>query len=274
MLHGFLSPSVASNHGVCKPYRIPKMIAAKEYDEYFVPALFEPWARDLIRRAQVWKGDRVVDLACGTGIVACRIAGAGAAVTGVDSSAEQLEQAKVRAREESVPVTWSMRDFAATSLKAASFDLVTCQQGLQFAADRAAVVKEARRLLASGGRALFACWAALERQDGFREVEEIATKHFGPGAGKSTSMTEVELRGLLAKQFMAVQVETANRLVKFPEPERFARSVLAARAADRGGAMNDDAVAEAVAAISRFVVDDKLELQSSTIVGVGRVSAK
>lgn len=274
MLHGFLSPSVASNHPVCKPYRIPKMIEAKEYDEYFVPALFEPWARDLIRRAQVWKGDRVVDLACGTGIVACRIAGTGAQVIGVDSSADQLAQAEVRAREESVPVKWLMRDFAATSLKAASVDLVMCQQGLQFAADRAAVVKEARRLIASGGRAFFSCWAELAKQDGFREVEEIATKHFGAGDDKATSMTEVELRGLLTKQFMAVQVETTSRLVKFPEPERFARSVLTARAADRGGTMNDDAVAEAVAALAKFVVEDKLELQSAAIIGVGRVSAK
>ena len=88
MLHGFLSPSVASNHPVCKPYRLVNMNQAKEYDEYLVPALFEPWARDLIRRAQVWKGDRAVDLACGTGIVACRIAGSGAQVIGVDSSAD------------------------------------------------------------------------------------------------------------------------------------------------------------------------------------------
>ena len=73
------------------------MIESKEYDEYFVPALFEPWARDLIRRAEVWKGDRVVDLACGTGIVACRIAGTGAAVIGIDASADQLAQAKQRA---------------------------------------------------------------------------------------------------------------------------------------------------------------------------------
>jgi len=250
------------------------MINAKEYDEYFVPALFEPWARDLIRRAQIWKGDRAVDLACGTGIVACRIAGSGATVTGVDSSEENLEQAKIRAAEESVPVTWLQRDFASTSLRAASYDLLTCQQGLQFATDRAAVMKEARRLIASGGRAFFSCWAELSRQDGLREVEEIATKHFGPGDGKTTSMTEVELRGLLSKQFMAVQVETTSRLVKFPEPERFARSILTARAADRGGTMNDDAVAEAVAAIAKFVVDDRLELQSATIIGVGRVSAK
>jgi SAM-dependent methyltransferase len=250
------------------------MIEAKEYDEYFVPALFEPWARDLIRRAQVWKGDRVVDLACGTGIVACRIAGTGAQVIGVDSSADQLEQAKVRAHEEAVPVTWLMRDFTATTLKPASADLVTCQQGLQYATDRAAVVKEARRLLASGGRAVFSCWAELARQDGFRELEAIATAHFGSGDGAASSMTEAELRALFAPCFMAVQIETTSRLVRFPDPEHYARSMLTARAADRGGTMSDEAMTEAIAAIARYVMDGTLELQSAAIVAIGRVSAK
>jgi SAM-dependent methyltransferase len=250
------------------------VIESKEYDEYFVPALFEPWARDLIRRAQVWKGDRVVDLACGTGIVACRIAGTGAAVIGVDASADQLAQAKQRASDEAVPVTWLMRDFTATTLKSASVDLVTCQQGLQYATDRAAVVKEARRLIASGGRAVFSCWAELAGQDGFREVEAIATKHFGPGDGASTAMTEAELRALFAPHFMAVQIETTSRLVRFPDPERYARSMLTARAAERGATMNENAIAEAVAVLAQFIVDDKLELQSAAIVAVGRVSAK
>ena len=274
MQHGFLLTSVASNQPVCKPYTMFCVIEAVEYDEYFVPALFEPWARDLIHRALVWKGDRVVDLACGTGIVACRIAGAGAQVIGVDSSPDQLAQAQVRAREEAVPVTWLMRDFTATTLKSASADLVTCQQGLQFAPDRHAVVKEARRLIASGGRAVFSCWAELARQDGFREVEAIATRHFGPGDGAASSMTETELRELFASHFMAVQVETVTRLVRFPEPERFARSMLTARAADRGATMNHDSVVEAIAALAPFVVDDKLELKSAAIVTVGRVSAK
>jgi len=267
---------VASNPGVCKPYTIFSVssIEAKEYDEYLVPALFEPWARDLIRRAQVWKGDRVVDLACGTGIVACRIAGTGAQVVGIDASADQLAQAKVRAREENVPVTWLQRDFSATTLKSAAFDLVTCQQGFQFAIDRAAVVKETRRLLASGGRAVFACWAALAGQDGFREVEAVSARHYGPADGVASSMTEPELKALFAKHFIAVQVETATRIVRFPDPERFARSLLATKAAARGATPNDEAVAEALTALAPFLVGDQLQLQSAAIVAIGRVTAK
>lgn len=250
------------------------MIEAKEYDEYLVPHLFEPWARDLIRRAQVWKGDRVVDLACGTGIVACRIAGTGAAVIGIDANADQLAQAKVRQREESVPVTWMQRDFTATTLASTAFDLVTCQQGLQFATDRGAVVKEIRRLLASGGRALVSCWAALAMQDGFREVEEISARHYGAADGVASSMTEAELKTLFAKHFIAVQVETATRVVRFPDAEDFARRLLAAKAADQQATPNDAAIGEAVTALAPFVVEGQLELKSSAIIAVGRVSAK
>ena len=63
---------------------------AETYDSYLVPAIFEPWSRELIKRAQVWKGDSVLDVCTGTGIVACRIAGTGAAVTAIDISPELL----------------------------------------------------------------------------------------------------------------------------------------------------------------------------------------
>jgi ubiquinone/menaquinone biosynthesis C-methylase UbiE len=265
---------VASNPDVCKPYTIFSVFGAKDYDEYLVPGLFEPWARDLITRAQVWKGDRVVDLACGTGIVACRIAGSGASVIGIDASADQLAQARVRASEEHVPVTWMQKDFSATTLKSAGFDLVTCQQGLQFATDRAAVVKEARRLIASGGRAWFACWAALAHQDGFREVEAIASRHYGAADGTASSMTEPELAALLAKHFMAVKVETATRVVRFPDAESFARKLLASKAEDQGATPTEEAVAEALTELAPFVVDGRLQLRSAAIIGVGRVSAK
>jgi len=260
-------------------YTIDLVIEARSFDEYFVPALFEPWARDLIRRAQVWKGDTVVDLACGTGIVACRIAGTGARVIGIDSSAERLAQAKVRAAEEAVPVTWMMRDFSATTLPSASAMLVTCQHGLQFAQDRLAVVREARRLLASGGRALFACWSPVELQAGHKWIEAAAVNHFGGGYGGGFSLGgEAEMKQLLTDaKFMAVQVETATRLVRFPDPARFIEQSLRAIADERGvtdAAAIEAAIVQATESLAPMIVDDKLEMMTSSVIGVGRVSAK
>jgi ubiquinone/menaquinone biosynthesis C-methylase UbiE len=275
----YVSPSVASNHPVCKPYTIDCVIEAKEFDEYFVPALFEPWARDLIRRAQVWKGDSVVDLACGTGIVACRIAGTGARVIGIDASAERLAQAKVRATVEAVHVTWMMRDFSTTTLPPASAMLVTCQHGLQFAGDRLAVVREARRLLGSGGRALFTCWSPVEMQAGHKWIQAAAVKHFGGGYGGGFSFSgEAEMKQLLTDaKFMAVQVETATRLVRFPDPPRFIEQSLRMIADERG--VTDEAaitaaIAEATTSLASMIVDDKLEMMTSSVIGIGRVSAK
>jgi 2-polyprenyl-3-methyl-5-hydroxy-6-metoxy-1,4-benzoquinol methylase len=255
------------------------VIEPKEYDEYFVPALFEPWSRELIHRAQVWKGDLVVDLACGTGIVACRIAGTGAKVIGIDASAERLAQAAVRATEESVPVTWMMKDFTATTLKSAAYSLVTCQQGLQHALDRAAVMREARRLLSSGGRAWFACWSPIDAQPAHRHIEAAAVKHFGGGYPSSFSFAgEAEMTALLtAAKFMAVHVETATRLIHFPDPPRFIASSLKSIAEERG--VTDEAVlaaaiADATSALAPMIVDDKLEMMTSSVIGVGRVSAK
>src|SRR5258706_9200862 len=112
---GFVSPawrstflyesSLASMQADCKPGYTRAVVDPIEYDSYFVPSLFEPWSREVIKRAQVWKGDRVLDVACGTGIVACRIAGSGAKVTGIELRPERLAQARVRATEENVPVT-------------------------------------------------------------------------------------------------------------------------------------------------------------------------
>ncbi|CAN5607435.1 hypothetical protein BH11MYX1_BH11MYX1_54520 [soil metagenome] len=271
-------PRLASNPSVCKPYTIVVVIGVEDYDAYVVPALYEPWSRELIRRAQVWKGDRVVELACRTGIVACRIAGTGARVIGVDASAELLQQAERRAAEEAVPVTWLMRDVAATRLKPGSAELVTCQQGLQFAADRAALVREAKRLLGSGGRAVFACWRPIAEQVGHRIIDAVATKHFGGGYGADYSLGEpAEVKALFeAARFMAIQIETVHRVVRYPEPARFAELSLRTVAHERGAteAAIEAALAEANEQLAPLIGDDKLEMMTASLIAVARVSAK
>jgi ubiquinone/menaquinone biosynthesis C-methylase UbiE len=249
-----------------------------EYDSYFVPALFEPWSRELIKRAQVWKGDRVLDVACGTGIVACRIAGTGAKVTAIDLSPERLEQARIRAKDENVPVTFVEGDATAMRFPAGSFDLVTCQQGLQFFADRAKGAKELRRVIASGGRAVIACWRPLDHNPVYQVVDAIAARHFGGGYGGAFSFgDETALKQLLlTAKFMVVQIETVTRLVKWPDPVRFITSSLTSIAAERGAdaAKVAEAIAETQAALAPHVVDGVLEMMTASLIAVGRVSAK
>src|SRR5262245_24835290 len=129
-------------------------VDAETYDSYLVPAIFEPWSRELIKRAQVWKGDRVLDVACGTGVVACRIASSGATVTAIDSDATRIDAAKRRASEEGVAVKWMTGSALALPIRQPAFDLVTCQQGIAHVDDPALAAREMRRVIAPGGRAV------------------------------------------------------------------------------------------------------------------------
>ena len=121
--------------------------APEVYERELVPAVFGVWAPILVELAQPRPGERVVDVACGTGIVA-RIAatsvGPTGAVVGVDLNPGMLSVAR------SVVPTGSIQWQEASADKLpfpdGSFNVVYCQLGLQFFADRAAALREMRRV--------------------------------------------------------------------------------------------------------------------------------
>ncbi len=243
---------------------------ADTYDRYLVPAIFEPWSRELIKRALVWKGDRVLDVACGTGIVACRIAASGATVTGLDPATDKLAQAKLRAADEGVGVTWIEGTALALPVRSPAFDLVTCQQGLQFTGDPALAAREMRRVIAPGGRAVIATWCAIEHQGPYAVIDDLAFRHTGKrfvepfSLGDATALTAL----LNAAKFFAVNVETVTRQVRVPEPARFASVILEAIT---GEPPAKDVIALATAAIAHFVDGDQLVFPMASLLAVGRV---
>lgn len=235
---------------------------AETYDAYLVPAIFEPWSRDLIKRALVWNGDRVLDVACGTGIVACRIAGTGAKVTGLDTDASRLEIARKRASEEGVTVTWREGSGEALPFREPAFDLVTCQQGLQFMPDRAKAAREMRRVIVPGGRAVISCWLPIEQQGAYAAIAALHPKPSPP---------PIELNKLLVDAgFFAIQVETVTRQVRVPDPARFAALSIEWIT---GAPPTDAQLAAGVEALTPFVVGDTLEFKMSSLVAVARVKA-
>lgn len=244
-------------------------MTAQTYDSYLVPAIFEPWARELIKRAQVWKGDTVLDVATGTGIVACRIAGSGASVTAIDNNAEMLAQARVRAADEGVSVKWMEGTAEALPFRDPAFDLVTCQQGLQYVEDKARAVREMRRVIKPGGRCVLATWTAPDQQGAFTALNQLSAKHGGSRADAPYALADAaEMTTLLnAAKFFAVTVETATRQIRVPEPERFVRFVLG----NQGLEVDDALCAEGLAAVAPFVEDGTLVFPSTTLIGVGRV---
>ena len=124
---------------------------AEVYEEFFVPALFQQWGSVVADAAGIGPGQRVLDVACGTGVLACVAAdrvGLGEMVVGLDPNEEMLAVA----RRKSARIEW--RDGQAESLPFPneSFDAVVSQFGFMFFQDQRAALREMMRVLQPGGR--------------------------------------------------------------------------------------------------------------------------
>ena len=148
--------------------------AAAFYDRHFVPAIFGKWAPLVVDAASLAPGDRVLDVACGTGVVAreaARRLGERGRVVGLDASACMLD----RARAAAPGVEWREGDAAALPFPDESFDDVLCQAALMFLPDRVGALREMRRVLRPGGTLVVQTFGASEAYDEAAAVlEEVA----------------------------------------------------------------------------------------------------
>jgi SAM-dependent methyltransferase len=135
---------------------------ASQYAARVEPVIFAPWAEQLVARAGVAPGARVLDLASGTGAAAraaARAAGRGGSVLATDISPAMLAALAEREPEpDAAPIAVAPASADSLPRPDASIDVVLCQQGLQFMPDRAAVVREVRRVLVPGGVFAAAVW--------------------------------------------------------------------------------------------------------------------
>jgi ubiquinone/menaquinone biosynthesis C-methylase UbiE len=158
------------------------------HQSFLVPAMLEPFAPLLVDAAGVRAGSRVLDVACGTGVIsreAARRAGPDGRVLGIDLGEPMLEMARAQpAQPGAAPIEY--RQGVAEELPAAdeSFDVVTCHQGLQFFPDRPEAVAQMRHVLAPGGRVAIATWAEVERQPHFAALCDVVGHHLGEEVGE------------------------------------------------------------------------------------------
>jgi ubiquinone/menaquinone biosynthesis C-methylase UbiE len=125
----------------------------ENYQRFFVPAIGRPLAEDLIRMATLHPGEKVLDVACGTGIVAMLAAekvAPGGYVAGLDANPGML--AVARSIMPDTSIEWYEASAEAMPLPDDAFDVVLCQMGLQFMEDKLVALQEMRRVLAPGGR--------------------------------------------------------------------------------------------------------------------------
>jgi ubiquinone/menaquinone biosynthesis C-methylase UbiE len=154
---------------------------AETYEACFVPALFAGLADHLVESAAIAPGQRVLDVACGTGIVARTAAervGPTGAVVGLDLNGGMLTVAR-RLRSD---LEWHQGDATSLPFPDESFDVALCQSGLMFVPDAGRAIAEMARVVVSGGTVAVQVWSALERQRGALPLAEVVGRHAGQDA--------------------------------------------------------------------------------------------
>jgi ubiquinone/menaquinone biosynthesis C-methylase UbiE len=200
---------------------------AEGYESFMVPTLFGPWATKLIRAADPRPGERILDVGCGTGIVARQVAaqlGASGAVTGLDLSSNMLEVARATAARAQVTVEWREGSAEQLPFSDGSFDLVLCQFALMFFAEKAAALAEMRRVVTGNGRVLVSTWQGLDRHPFYQTLHNVIQQRLGISALQdifALGGTD-ELRALAAGAgFQRVEVEPVSLTARFPNPDAF-----------------------------------------------------
>jgi ubiquinone/menaquinone biosynthesis C-methylase UbiE len=154
---------------------------AEAYEERFVPALFAHWVEPLLDAADVQLGQRVLDVGCGTGVVARHAAervGPAGGVVGLDRSAAMLEVA-ARVRPD---LEWREGDVANLPFPEADFDVVTCQAMLMFVPDVDGALRAMARVVRPGGAVAIQVFALLADQPAYGPWVEMVARHAGPDA--------------------------------------------------------------------------------------------
>jgi ubiquinone/menaquinone biosynthesis C-methylase UbiE len=139
----------------------------ENYDRYLGPALFEPYAADMVERLNVPESASVLEMACGTGIVTRRLRDRlppGVRLVATDLNEAMMAYAARKFRSDEA-VEWKQADATDLPFPDESFDTVVCQFGLMFVPDKERAIHEAYRVLQPGGTFLFSVWDAIEQND-------------------------------------------------------------------------------------------------------------
>jgi ubiquinone/menaquinone biosynthesis C-methylase UbiE len=202
--------------------------AAENYQRDFVPAIATPVSGELLRAADLQPGERVVDIACGTGLItrlASERVGADGVVTGVDIAPDMIAVAKKVAAPHGAPIQWRVADAVALPVASASVDVALCQMGLMFMADRSAAVAEMARVLVPSGRVAIntpgrmqPLFAALERS-----IVEHISPELGGFVGAVFSMHDPEAVAALLRKggFREVSARVTSATFRLPAPAVF-----------------------------------------------------
>ncbi len=201
--------------------------AAENYERFFVPAIGAPLAADLVSIAALNPGERVLDVACGTGVVtrlAAKAVGATGAVAGLDVNPGMLAVAR-SATPNGLHIDWYETSAEAMPLADASFDVVLCQMGLQFVPDKVKALKELRRVLAPGGRVLLNLPGPTPEL--FVVLRDALARHIDPQCAGFVDVVFALHDGarigalMVEAGFLNPVIEKTRRTLRLPQPDDF-----------------------------------------------------
>lgn len=237
------------------------------YEQHMVPAIVARWTPALVEVMGLRTGERVLDVACGTGVVTRQLpsrVGQTGRVVGLDVNPGML--AAARAAAPTMSIEWLEGNATGMPLPDAAFDVVVCQQGLQFLPDKLAGLNEMRRVLVPGGRLVLSVWRPIAHAPGFRVLEEALARRIGPAKAALPPFTLGDgqaIRSLMAKAgFRGVRVRAEVKLSRWRSAEHFVRSLVGGAPtmlgalAEQGAGVLDTVVAEVADATHDYIDDD------------------
>jgi SAM-dependent methyltransferase len=253
--------------------------AAEIYQEFFVPALFAQWPARILDIAGLRTGDDVLDVGCGTGVLAraavAQLGGSGS-VTGIDANEGMLDVAR-RADD---TVSWRHATAEALPFPTDSFDRVVSQFAAMFFSDARGALAEMARVARPGGSVTVATWTRVEESPGYAAMVSLLRRLFGDGAADAllapfTIGTSDELDGLLSPFLGDVSVQRCEGWARFDSLDAWVRTDV------RGWTLSDMIddeqfellLAAAHTELDEFVTDDgSVRFPAPALVGTATVA--
>ena len=199
------------------------------YEKHMGLVYMTPSALEFMSRLSVEPGARVLELACGTGILTRLLVAASRpaiALTATDLNEPMVETAKVLVRDGSI--AWQVADALNLPFPGASFDAVVCQYGVMFFSDKVRAAREARRVLRQGGSYVFNVWGSLAENRAALITHDTVAGFFGgdpptfftvPFGYHDRAQIEADLRG---GGFSSVRMETVDFESRAPSAQSLA----------------------------------------------------
>lgn len=254
---------------------------AENYQRYFVPSIGAPVAEDLIGIADLEPGQRILDVACGTGVVtrlAAERVGSEGTVAGLDVNPAMLSVARLHAPPD-LSIEWHEASAESMPLPDNAFDVVICQMGLQFIPDKLAALREMHRVLDTGGRVLVTLPGP--KPPIFAIMRNALARHLNPEAASFTdlvfSMHDPDQIAQLMRSagFREIDIQAKLKTINVPPPTDFlwqyVHSTPMAEAAAQAGEAERDALERDVGEQwQEFVVDGSMVLEVRMTTAIGR----